>query len=296
MKIQRKITAQDSDNLSRYFSEIRTYQPLEKEEERKLIIRIQKHNDTAALTKLVNANVRFVVSVAKKYQSGGVPILDLISEGNAGLIEAAKRFDVSKDIKFFSYAVWWIRIKIFTSFDYNGRMIQLPANRELLVSRIKRAILILEQELERYPSLDELYEYIVRLGKKEKSLKGVSRDDVMEAITYGGVMPSIQDKSPNQDDEENTMEDCLSSDDLQIDSIDKQKSIIDDINRFIFHLNQQEADIIVLSMGLNDEPPLRGEDIAKALDLKLKDIVRLRTKALKRLKTLKNISSLKDYL
>lgn len=290
MKIDKKITAQDSENLGRYFADVRQYAPLTKEEEKKLIVKIQKNNDAKALDILLKANLRFVISVAKKYQNQGVPLLDLISEGNAGMVEAAKRFDVSKDIKFFSYAVWWIRIKIFTSMDLNNRVIQLPANRTLLVTRVKKIIQELEQKLGRYPTLDELSVDIPEYTEQE----------IQEAIIYGGVTRSINDKVPNASkngDEDMTLEDLMPGDkSMAVDEIDRVESLVNDLNRFLYHLTQYEYDVMILSLGLNSEPVVRNIDIAKALKLKEKDIIKIKAKAIKRLRKLKNIGSLEDYL
>src|SRR5688572_13708305 len=124
MKIKRLITRQDpDDNLARYFSDIRDFESLTGAEEAKLLKDFQKNGTRAALTKVVNANLKFVVSVAKHYQGQGAPLMDCIAEGNLGLIEAAGRFDHTRGLKFFSYAIWWIRIKIFTSLDLHKRII-----------------------------------------------------------------------------------------------------------------------------------------------------------------------------
>ena len=293
MKIEKKITAQDGENLSRYFADIRKYPTLTKEEEKELVIKIQAPGgDRKAMEKLVNANLRFVVSVAKNYQGQGVPLLDLISEGNAGLIEAANRFDVSRDMKFISYAVWWIRIKIFTNMDWNNRVIQLPANRTLLVTKVKRVVLEMEQRLGRYPTIDELH---------ESELLDCSMRELQEALVYGGKTRSIQEelmkKGNSLDRDELTLEDVLEGDkSMEIDDISRTDSILTDLNRFLYHLAQVEYDVMVLSMGLNGERVVRNADIAKALKLKEKDIMKIKARALKRLKKLKNISSLQDYI
>lgn len=292
MKIEKKITVQDSENLSRYFADIRKFPSLTKEQEKELVTKIQvPGGDKRAMEKLVNANLRFVVSVAKMYQGQGVPLLDLISEGNAGLIEAANRFDTSKDVKFFSYAVWWIRIKIFTNMDWNNRVIQLPANRTLLVTKVKRVILALEQQLGRYPTLDEL----------ATALPDHSDREIQEALVYGGKTRSIQEqisgKGNGAHDDEITLEDTLSGDgSMEVDDINRTESILTDLNRFLYHLTQNEYDVMVLSMGLNGERIVRNVDIAKSLKLKEKDIMKIKARSLKRLKKLKNISSLQDYI
>lgn len=285
MKINKLITIQDSDNLTRYFAEIRKYPSYTKEEEKELLKQIQKQKSQQAMDLLVKANTRFVVSVAKKYQGQGVPLLDLISEGNSGLIEAAHRFDLSKDIKFFSYAVWWIRIKIFASMDFNKRLIQLPANREMLVQKVKREINLLEQQLGHIPSLQELQDHFD--GE-------ISQSDLYEAIVHGGKVRSIHETLGNEEDG-STLEEVTAGD-MSIDDTDFTQSTAIDLNRFLQHLTQFEYDVLVLSMGLNGEDVVRAKDIANVLGLRQKDINNIRTRALKRLRKVKNISSLKEYL
>ncbi len=294
MRIQRKITAQaDSENLSRFFSDIRNYEPITKEEEKKLIIKFQKEDDQEALNKLIKANIKFVVSIAKKYQGGGVPILDLISEGSAGMIKAAREFDTKRDLKFFSYAVWWIRIKIFTSFDYNNRTIQLPANREMNASKIKKEISALEQKLNRYPTIEELHAHCEALPNQKTKL---SENDIKEAILHSSYMPSLQDNVSTEEENEDTFEDILASNTLGVDDIDKSNSLNLDLTKFLFHLSQLEYDIIVLSLGLNGEDPIRNDDLGGLLNIKKKDAVKIKMNAMKRLRKLRNIGTLREYL
>lgn len=284
-KGKRFITVQDGENLNRYFEEIRKYEPLSKEQERELIIKIQSNDDPKALDQLVKANIKFVVSIAKKYQGQGVPLLDLISEGNSGLIEAAKRFDTERDLKFFSYAVWWIRIKIYTKMDPNKRMISLPANRQELVKRVRKEVAELEQKLGRYPTEGELF----------KQLDGeYSKEDLAEAIIYSIRTRSINETIGSEEDGD-TLESSIQGD-MDIDSEDREKSLNFDLNRFLHHLNQHEYDILTLSLGLNGEPTVRPLDIALYLKVKIKDIPNIKIRAIKRLKKLANIALLKDYI
>ncbi len=285
-KDSRRITAQDSESISRYFSEIRNFQPLTKEEERELIIKVQQHDDKAALNKLISANLRFVVTVAKKYQGQGALLSDLISEGNSGLMTAVKLFNPKEDIKFFSYAVWWIRQRMFVAINPLKRTIRLPDNRWLLVDRIKKEIAALEQQLNRYPSIEELCGYLKDEFKE---------DDIKEAIIYGTRTSSLQDRVGDEEDD-STLQDTIEDRSLAIDDINRQESVVKDLEKFLFHLTQWEYDVICLSLGLNYEPSIRNEDIAKALKLKSKDIIKLKSRALKKLRRLSGINSLKDYL
>lgn len=288
-----QITVQDSDNIGRYFSEIRNYESLTKEQEKELIIRVQKNDDPIALTRLINANLKFVVSIAKKYQGQGALLLDLISEGNAGMLEAVKKFDTKdNDVKFFSYAVWYIRIRMFTSINMHKRVIRLPDNRWLLVDRIKKEVASLEQKLDRMPTIDELC-YFLRKEFKE--------DEIKEALLHGGRTPSINDQIGRRKgvfDTEDMAElgDTIADSSLAIDEIDREESTVKDLDRFLFHLSQVEYDVICLSLGLNKEDKIRSQDIAKLLKLRPKDIIRLKSRAIKRMRKLKNINELKDYL
>lgn len=291
MKIRKQITIQDSgDNLERYFREIRLYEPLTKEQERELIIAIQEKKDPRALDKLIKHNLKFVVSVAKHYQGQGTSLLDLISQGNEGMIEAAYRFNVKENIKFFSYALWWIRIKIFTTLDLHKRSIQLPANRELLITKVRKEAMVLEQKLERTPTIEELTDHINSLNSKKQH----STDDIYEAIAYGGVSRSLQDKLKIGEEEE-SFENIIAGE-MRIDDIDREKSLQSDLNKFLTQITQVEYDILVLSLGLNGERSYRSDDIAKKLKLKLKDVVRLKHHAIRKLKRFTNINLLKEYL
>lgn len=296
MKIKTLITSQDSsDIVGKYFTEIRNYDALTKEEEVELIVKIQNERCSRSLDKLIKANLKFVISVAKHYQGQGTPLADLISEGNSGLIEAANRFDVKKDLKFFSYAVWWIRIKIFTSLDLHKRTIQIPANRELLVQRVKKDALELEQQLNRQPSIEELEEFMIKKFKKEKRANPPSGDEIKEAIAYGGRIKSLNEKV--DEDGEFEFESTLPGDEsLNIDEDARNQSLLHDLNRYLYNLQQQEYDVLVLCIGLNDEGIIKPSDIALRLGIKEKEVIKLKTKALRRLKTVKNISFLKGYL
>jgi RNA polymerase primary sigma factor len=293
MQIKKLITIQDSDNLQRYFNEIKDYKPLLKEEERELIIKIQKSNDPQALAKLLNANLKFVISVAKRYQGQGAPLMDLISEGNAGMIEAAYRFNIKQDIKFYSYAVWWMRIKMFTNIDYNKRTIQLPANKELLVSKVKKCAQELEQELHRLPTLDELTDF-VNSKRTKKILPAYTTSDIYDSIVHGGETQSLQDKVCNKDDSE-LLQDMLPGN-MGIEDILPDDSMSNELNRFLFHLCQKEYDVLSLSLGIGGQNSMKGNNISKVLKIKEKEVVKLKSKALKRLRKLKNIDSLKDFI
>src|SRR5829696_2721288 len=155
LKIATQITNRDSQAVEKYLQEISKIPMITPEEETTLAQRI-KMGDQRALDKLVQANLRFVVSVAKQYQHQGLSLSDLINEGNLGLIKAAQRFDETKGFKFISYAVWWIRQSILQALAEQARIVRLPLNKVGLTNRIQKAFSQLEQEFEREPSAEEL--------------------------------------------------------------------------------------------------------------------------------------------
>src|SRR5438105_12696823 len=159
LKIATQITNRDSQAVEKYLQEISKIPMITPEEETTLAQRI-KMGDQRALDKLVQANLRFVVSVAKQYQHQGLSLSDLINEGNLGLIKAAQRFDETKGFKFISYAVWWIRQSILQALAEQARIVRLPLNKVGLTNRIQKAFSQLEQEFEREPSAEELAEVL----------------------------------------------------------------------------------------------------------------------------------------
>src|SRR5499433_1368022 len=155
LKIATQITNRDSQAVEKYLQEISKIPMITPEEETTLAQRI-KMGDQRALDKLVQANLRFVVSVAKQYQHQGLSLSDLINEGNLGLIKAAQRFDETKGFEFISYAVWWIRQSILQALAEQSRIVRLPLNKVGLTNRIQKAFSSLEQQFEREPSAEEL--------------------------------------------------------------------------------------------------------------------------------------------
>src|SRR5450432_4649214 len=155
LKITQSITNRESQSLEKYLHEIGKVDLITAQEEVILAQKIRE-GDQAALERLTKTNLRFVVSVAKQYQSQGLTLGDLINEGNLGLIKAAKRFDETKGFKFISYAVWWIRQSILQAVAEQSRIVRLPLNKVGLTNRIQKAFSLLEQQYEREPSAEEL--------------------------------------------------------------------------------------------------------------------------------------------
>src|SRR6202048_4843911 len=185
----------DEGSLDQYLRDISVFPLITREKEGELAKRIRQ-NDQEALDTLVRSNLRFVVSVAKKYQNQGVSLSDLINEGNLGLIRAAHKFDETKGIKFISYAVWWIRQSILQALAEQSRIVRLPLNKVGLTNRIQKAYSHLEQEFEREPSAEELAELL------ELDIEEVSS-------TMGIAGRHVSMDTPLSEGEDNTLIDVL---------------------------------------------------------------------------------------
>ena len=171
LKITKQITIRENASLDKYLQEIGKIGLITAEEEVELAVKI-RGGDQRSLDKLVRANLRFVISVAKQYQSQGLTLPDLINEGNMGLVRAAGRFDETRGFKFISYAVWWVRQAILQALAEQSRIVRLPLNKIGLINKIRKATAVLEQSHERLPSTDEIAEVIeTSLAETEICLK-----------------------------------------------------------------------------------------------------------------------------
>src|SRR6266542_959922 len=191
LKITKSITNRESPSLEKYLQEIGKVELIRPEEEVDLAMRI-KRDDRKALERLVNTNLRFVVSVAKQYQNQGLSLPDLINEGNLGLIKAAQRFDETRGFKFISYAVWWIRKSILQALAEQSRIVRLPLNKVGLTNRLQKAYSLLEQQFEREPSAEELAELL------EMDIEEVS-------ATLGLSARHVSMDTPMSEGEDNTL-------------------------------------------------------------------------------------------
>src|SRR5664280_1753695 len=189
LKISKSITNRETASLDKYLQDIGKEEMINAEEEVQLAQRI-KAGDQAALEKLVRANLRFVVSVAKQYQNQGLSLPDLINEGNLGLIKAAEKFDETRGFKFISYAVWWIRQSILQALAEQSRIVRLPLNKIGSINRINKAYARLEQEFEREPNYEEI-----------AVLLEISETEVKDSIRNSGRHVSMD--APLMQDEDN---------------------------------------------------------------------------------------------
>ncbi len=283
MTIIKQVTNREDTSLDKYLNEIGKVELITAEEEVDLAQRI--HNgDLNARDILINANLRFVVSVSKQYQNKGMSLPDMINEGNLGLIKAAERFDETRGFKFISYAVWWIRQSILQALAEKARIVRLPLNRFNYIYKIKRAITVLEQKYEREPTTLEISQALE-----------LASTDVTAAINNNAWHISMD--APLSQDEEGNMYDVLLREDAS--SPDKElltDSLSKDIEWALNTLTQREANIIRLTFGLNGEHVHTLGEIGEKYNLTRERVRQIREKAIKRLKHISKSRVLKTYL
>ncbi len=257
--------------LDQYLKEIGQIDLVTPAEEAELARRI-KQGDEEALLKLTRANLRFVVSVAKKFQGQGLHLTDLINEGNYGLIKAAKRFDETRGFKFISYAVWWIRQSILQALAEQGRVVRLPLNQIGTISKIRKSIARLSQEHERDPNLEELSE----------DMK-IDIEKVRSAMQRTGWHLSMD--APFSEEDENSLLDVLpSNDSAPPDEPLQGESLKIDIEVALSSLCPREAEITRLFFGVGREHPLTLEEIGLRFDLTRERVRQIKEKALRKLR------------
>jgi RNA polymerase primary sigma factor len=273
----------DEGSLDQYLREISKYPLIPQEEEVNLAQRIRT-GDGEALDKLVRSNLRFVVSVAKKYQNQGVSLADLINEGNLGLIRAAHKFDETKGIKFISYAVWWIRQSILQALAEQSRIVRLPLNQVGSLNKINKAFAKLEQEFERPPSADELATLLdLPPEKVADTMKVSGRHISMDAPFVEGESNSLLDVLPNND--------SAPADRMLI-----NESLAKEIERALSTLTERERDVVKLFFGININHGLTLEEIGAKFDLTRERVRQIKEKAIRRLRHTSRSKLLKAYL
>ena len=281
---QRDARSSDENILSMYLKEINKVPLLTREEEQKYA-RGAAAGDTISKNKLIQANLRFVVNVAKKYQNQGLPLADLISEGNIGLMNAIERFDVSKGYHFISYAVWWIRQAILKAICEKSRMIRLPLNRANELVQIEK----MRKELQSGSSGDpEIHQIAKALDMKEEhvaDLINISRDMVsLDTPIYDEKDSSILSDFVEDKDQKAPEESVI------------DRSLREDINSVLRTLSGKEADIIQYRFGLNGKRPMSLKEIGNRYKLTKERIRQIEKKALKRLQHPSRSHALRSYM
>ena len=254
-------------------------------EEEALLAQRIRQGDKCALEKLVNANLRFAVSVAKQYQNLGNPLPDLINDANLGLHRAAQDFDETKGFKFISYAVWWVRQSVIEGLTTTGRMIRLPQSSVSLSNKITEAIRIFEQYESREPEDEELME-ILGVEKKKLELtmaqmdKSRSLDEEVFLGEEGATLLDMQASNEPEPDKE----------------LSQELSLKETVRMCLVHLAEQEREIIEYVFGLNGKPELTLEAIGEKIDLTKERVRQIKQKAIKNLQRPKYTVILAEYL
>ncbi len=273
-KINKTFTNRTEESLDRYLVEINHVPMINPDQEVELaqIIRKGGKNGDQAKEKLVTANLRFVVSVAKQYQHQGIPLSDLINEGNVGLIIAANKFDETRGFKFISYAIWWIRQSILQAIAEYSNMIRRPVSQLAISNKIKKATNAFQQEHQRDPSAEELSEIIsLEIGKIEKAMQTEPHVSSIDA--------------PISDDEETTKEEFLaSSPDFAADREVDYESLQCDVMRVLGSvLSERECKIVTQSFGIGCQE--RGlEDIGHEMGLTRERVRQIRERGLDKIR------------
>lgn len=281
LKISQNITRRDEKSLEKYFTEISKYQVMSPDEEFKLFERLNNGEDV--LQEILNRNLRFVVSVAKQYQNLGLPLGDLISEGNVGLIKAAKRFDTSRGFKFISYAVWWIRQCILQAVNDKARKIRVPANVRGNTSKILAATSKILQEQEREPTTEELI-----------AVTGISEEQIRKGLQFHNRCASLD--APLGSDSDAARHSLI--EDEQIDSpdyeISDRGSMKVKIKEMLGYLPERQAMILAKYYGIGREHPASLAEISEEIGISRERIRQLKTRGI--LKLRKNFKNAVELL
>lgn len=283
LKISKSITNRELGSLDKYLADIAREDMVTPEEEVMLAQKI-KTGDKVALERLVRANLRFVVSVAKQYQNQGLGLPDLINEGNVGLIKAAQRFDETKGFKFISYAVWWIRQSILQAVAEQSRLVRLPMNQVGSLSKIKKTSSRLEQLYQRQPTINELAD---ELDMPEHKIMAAFRMNAKE----------VSMDAPIGDDDDMSLIDTIVPDNItSTDENVAREYDNEEINRSLSVLTDKEREIVNLYFGINVSHNYTLEEIAYRLDLTRERVRQIKDKALKKLKQSPNKSLHRMYV
>lgn len=285
LRIIKQITNRETPSMDKYLLEIGKIKLLSSEEEIFLSQQIKAGNQRA-LDTLVKSNLRFVISVAKQYQNQGLPLSDLIDDGNLGLIKAAGRFDSTKGFKFISYAVWWIRQAILQSLAEQARLVKLPQNKVDIISKINRTFTRLEQEYQREPTPGEIADIL------EMNVLLVN-----QSIQSCGFYQSLD--APLFDDEENEN----SQYDLYANELTPgpdnellESSLKTEIKRLLCKLDVREAAILCSYYGLNGKPVLALDDISMAYGLTRERVRQIKDNSIRKLKNIPFQNILRPFL
>jgi RNA polymerase primary sigma factor len=288
LKITHNAASERNEQVDKYLNEIADHQLLTAEQEADLAQRIRR-DDFEALEELVKANLRFVVSVAKQYQNQGLPLNDLINEGNLGLIRAARKFDETRGFKFISYAVWWIRQAMMQAIVEQSRIIRLPVSKIGAYTKITKAFHQFEQEFQREPDVEELMEM---LGMTKEEIEVYFRMNAYTLSTDAAVIGGGMD-----DEGGLTLKDTLYDKEVTTPVEDlTQQTVENEITAMLNGLNEREAEIISCYFGLNGKTPMTLEEIGEIYGLTRERVRQIKESCIQRLKDKTNPGLLRAYI
>ena len=280
-KISQSITDRQDASLNSYFKDVSRQPMISQEEEIELTKKIKEGNE-AAIKKLVEANLRFVISVAKQYQNKGLALVDLIQEGNIGLIEAARKFDETRGFRFISYAVWWIRQAIIKALSDQCRTIRIPANQVVCMNKINKVIEQFEQQHGRKPSIGELEE-----------LTDIDHDTI--CLTMSAMNRSVSLESPIKDEDASCLLDIIPNDGaVSTDAEVAKNDLSKEIERILSKLSYRDRDILKMSFGIGMNP-MTNEEIARRFGIGSERVRQIQHSAINYLRA-KYINDLKELL
>ena len=280
-KISQSITDRQDASLNSYFKDVSRQPMISQEEEIELTKKIKEGNE-AAVKKLVEANLRFVISVAKQYQNKGLALVDLIQEGNIGLIEAARKFDETRGFRFISYAVWWIRQAIIKALSDQCRTIRIPANQVVCMNKINKVIEQFEQQHGRKPSIGELEE-----------LTDIDHDTI--CLTMSAMNRSVSLESPIRDEDASCLLDIIPNDGaVSTDAEVAKNDLSKGIERILSKLSYRDRDILRMSFGIGMNP-MTNEEIARRFGIGSERVRQIQHSAINYLRV-KYINDLKELL
>jgi len=270
-------------SLDQYLHDISQIPLITPKEEVELARRIHK-GDRRALNKMVRANLRFVVKIAKEYQNQGLPLTDLINEGNLGLIKAARRFDETRGFKFISFAVWWIRQSILQALAENSRVVRLPLNRVGMITKVNQVVRDLEQKFNREPSYEEISQAM-----------DLSVHDVLATLNQSSFHLSLD--RPIRKSEAGTMKEIIKNPDTKMPDGDLiRESLSNEIRRVLRTLSSREEKIVKFYFGINYDRPYTLEEIGEKLNLTRERVRQIKERALIRLRHQSRSQNLRLFL
>ena len=278
------VPLEDESVVSNYIDMFKSFPKLTKEEEYELAVRA-KNGDMEAFRKLVEANLRFVVYTANKYKGCGLPLADLINEGTVGLIQAAKRFDPERGVRFISYAVWWIRQAIVQALAEQAGVVKLPLKQAPILLRIRQTYSELFQKFGREPTTEEIAEEL-----------GMEPSDVEDILRVVSMHLSLELPINKDDNDDRTYMDLLESSTPSAEDEAIMASMVSVVHELISQLPEREAKIIKLRFGIDCDRPYTLEEIGKMMGISRERVRQIESRALTKLRRLAQAKKLEDYL